>query len=230
MLYPVFRPQGLKTEVSLNKLKMKNIILSCCAIVALGLSYFYEIEPETNAPVAATQPYTFQSASLVPFAPEGGPTSNNPFEKAAHSLTYKDWLFYKYHAQNLAVKLEYNEDKNLLETVNEWIGTPYRSGSASKKGTDCSGFVTQVYKEVYGINLSRTSRSMFHDVQRIKKDSVQTGDLVFFRRGPNQPIYHVGIYLKNGKFVHSATNGGVMISSLKQAYYKRNYYAAGRVN
>jgi lipoprotein Spr/probable lipoprotein NlpC len=39
----------------------------------------------------------------------------------------------------------------------------------------------------------------------------------------------VGIYLKNGKFAHSATNGGVMISSLKQPYYQRNFYAAGRV-
>ncbi len=154
----------------------------------------------------------------------------NAFEKAAQPLTYKDSLFYKYYAQNLAVKLEYNEDKELLETVNDWIGTPYRSGCASKKGTDCSGFVTSVYREVYGINLSRSSRSMFQDVKRIKKDSIRTGDLVFFRRSPKQPIYHVGIYLKNGKFVHSATNGGVMVSSLKQAYYQRNFYAAGRVN
>ena len=206
---------------------MKNIILSCFAIVALGLSYFYEVKPAAATP--ETQNFTFENASLIPFAPDGNITTN-PFEKAANTLTYKDSLFYKYYSQNFAVKLEFNEDKELLETVNEWIGTPYRSGSASKKGTDCSGFVTSIYREVYGINLSRSSRSMFQDVKRIKKDSVQTGDLVFFRRSPKQPIYHVGIYLKNGKFVHSATNGGVMISSLKQAYYQRNYYAAGRVN
>ena len=52
--------------------------------------------------------------------------------------------------------------------------------------------------------------------------------LVFFSHGKGN-IYHVGIYLKDGKFAHSATNGGVMVSSLNQAYYSRNFYAAGRV-
>ncbi len=70
---------------------------------------------------------------------------------------------------------------------------------------------------------------MFSSVQRVDKDEMQTGDLVFFRRGPGQPIYHVGIYLKDHKFAHAATNGGVMVSSLDQAYYSRNFYAAGRV-
>ena len=70
---------------------------------------------------------------------------------------------------------------------------------------------------------------MFNDVKRINKSEVKEGDLVFFRRGPGQPIYHVGIYLKNNKFIHSATNGGVHISSLKEQLLQRNYYAAGRV-
>jgi lipoprotein Spr/probable lipoprotein NlpC len=89
--------------------------------------------------------------------------------------------------------------------------------------------VTRVFKEVYGITLQRSSRSMFESVKRISKNEMEEGDLVFFRRGPGQPIYHVGIYLKDGKFAHSATSGGVMISSLRQAYYSRNFYAAGRV-
>ncbi|WP_052695111.1 C40 family peptidase [Hymenobacter sp. AT01-02] len=109
------------------------------------------------------------------------------------------------------------------------MGTPYRYGSNSKSGTDCSGFVTRVFKEVYGITLQRSSRSMFEKVKHVQKDEMQTGDLVFFRRGPGQPIYHVGIYLKDGKFAHSACGGGVMVSSLTQAYYSRNFYAAGRV-
>ena len=207
---------------------MKNIILCCFAVVALGLSYFYEVAPE-NQP-ANSQDVIFETASIIPFAPEGNEKPTNPFEKASQPLTYKDSLFYNYQAQNLGVKLEFNEDKQLLEAVNDWIGTPYRSGSASKRGTDCSGFVTSIYREVYGINLIHSSRSMFQQVERIKKDSMRTGDLVFFRRSPKQPIYHVGIYLKNGKFVHSASNGGVMVSSLHQAYYQRNFYAAGRVN
>jgi probable lipoprotein NlpC len=206
---------------------MKNTILICFAAVALTLSYFYEVNPE-----AASNPNqnpTIETASLVPFAPEEDKPAS-VFEKAAQPLTFKDSITYKYYAQSLNVKLEFNEDKQLLETINDWIGTPYRSGSSTKRGTDCSGFVTRVYKDVYGINLIHNSSSMFQEVKRIKKDSVRTGDLVFFRRSPRQPIYHVGIYLKNGKFAHSATNGGVMISSLHQPYYQRNFYAAGRVN
>lgn len=207
---------------------MKNLILCCFAAVALSLSYFYEVDSETQP--TTTQDSVFETASLIPFAPGGGDKPANVFEKAAQPLTFKDSLFYNYQAQNLGVKLEYNEDKQLLEAVNDWIGTPYRSSGSSKKGTDCSGFVTAIYRQVYGINLTHSSRSMFQEVERVKKDSMRTGDLVFFRRSPKQPIYHVGIYLKNGKFVHSASNGGVMVSSLHQAYYQRNFYAAGRVN
>lgn len=140
-----------------------------------------------------------------------------------------DSAAYDYYGQALGLRLARTENQELLRTVLDWIGTPYRYGSNSKSGTDCSGFVTRVFKEVYGITLQRSSRSMFQSVKHVAKTEMETGDLVFFRRGPGQPIYHVGIYLKDGKFAHSATNGGVMVSSLHQAYYQRNFYAAGRV-
>jgi probable lipoprotein NlpC len=201
---------------------MKNKILCAFALISVSLSFFFDYEPTTASHKSPVSDFSIHANGSEVFnivlKPEGGAT------------TYKDTLFYKYYGQSLGVSLDYTEDKELLETVYEWIGTPYRSGASSKKGTDCSGFVTSVFREVYGVNLSRSSRSMFQDVKRIKKDSIRTGDLVFFRRAPNQPIYHVGIYLKDNKFVHSATNGGVIISSLNSQYYRRNFYAAGRVN
>ncbi|GEO05564.1 hypothetical protein AAE02nite_32280 [Adhaeribacter aerolatus] len=206
---------------------MKNSILCSLAAVSLALSFFFERAPIESTTPAETPKTILQTASLLP-----EPLNNTPKTLAdpdARIPSYKDSLFYNYYSQTLGVKLEYNENKELIETVTDWLGTPYRSGSASKKGTDCSGFVTRIYKEVYDIDLSRSSRSMFHDVKRISKSEVKEGDLVFFRRGPGQPIYHVGIYLKKDKFIHSATNGGVIISSLKEHYYQRNFYAAGRV-
>jgi len=205
---------------------MKNRILCGFAAISLALSYFYEKTPVTSTSKDNITP--IQTASIFPDLPISADFTNKITDDG--SPTYKDSLFYNYHSQTLGLKLNYTENKELIETVSEWIGTPYRSGSNSKRGTDCSGFVTRVYKEVYGIDLSRSSRSMFHDVERIDKSEVHEGDLIFFRRGPGQPIYHVGIYLKNNKFVHSALNGGVRISSLKEPYYNRNYYAAGRVN
>ncbi|RPD46334.1 hypothetical protein DNI29_15145 [Hymenobacter sediminis] len=196
---------------------MKNSILYCLAAASMVLSFFFE-----KSPSAASAAPTVQEASFL-----SGLLSGDDDEPRL--LTASDSLAYDKAAHRLGIDASYTEDKSLLETVVSWLGTPYRYGSNSKSGTDCSGFVTRVFKEAYGITLQRSSRSMFSSVKHVQKDEMQTGDLVFFRRGPGQPIYHVGIYLKDGKFVHSATNGGVMVSSLNQAYYSRNFYAAGRV-
>ncbi|MCB2378775.1 NlpC/P60 family protein [Hymenobacter sp. BT635] len=198
---------------------MKNSILYCLAAASLALSFFFEYTPDS--PASAGRAYAATASLLPDFSGDNGDDTR--------PATSRDSLAYGYYSQALGLKLTYNEDQNLLRTVTDWIGTPYRYGSNSKSGTDCSGFVTRVFKEVYGITLQRSSRSMFEKVKRVGKDEMQSGDLVFFRRGPGQPIYHVGIYLQDGKFAHSATNGGVMISSLNQAYYHRNFYAAGRV-
>jgi lipoprotein Spr/probable lipoprotein NlpC len=204
---------------------MKNSILCGFAAVSLTLSFLFEKSPASPVNLSPT----VQSASLLPdFSAHPFPVADVPLPPAGKNPSFKDSLFYNYHSQTLGLRLDHTENKQLIETVTDWIGTPYRSGSSSKRGTDCSGFVTRVYKEVYGVDLSRSSRSMFHNVKRISKTQAKEGDLVFFRRGPNQPIYHVGIYLKNNKFVHSASNG-VRISSLKEPYYNRNYFAAGRV-
>jgi lipoprotein Spr len=54
------------------------------------------------------------------------------------------------------------------------------------------------------------------------------GDLVFFNtRGG---VSHVGVYITNGNFVHSASSEGVMTSNLEDAYYSRRFIGGGRVN
>lgn len=188
---------------------MKNTFLCCLAAVSLALSFFFDYVPASGAATG----YQPMAAELL----DGGA------ESASDSLEVSRY------AETLGIKADYTEDASLLRTITEWLGTPYRFGSNTKKGTDCSGFVTRVFKEAYGITLVHSSRSMFSNAKRVGKDEMKTGDLVFFRRGPGQPIYHVGIYLKDGKFAHSATNGGVMVSSLEAPYYHRNFYAAGRV-
>jgi len=198
---------------------MTNSFLYCLAATSMALSFFYDRTPAADAPTASAT-HTALLAELAATEHSGDGTT----------ATLKDSVAYAQYEKKLGVALDHTEDKDLLQTVLDWMGTPYHYGSNSKRGTDCSGFVTRVYQEVYGITLKRSSRSMFQSVKHVDKDDMQTGDLVFFRRGPGQPIYHVGIYLNDGKFAHSATNGGVMVSSLKQTYYHRNFYAAGRVD
>ena len=220
---------------------MKNTLLYCLAAGSLALSFFFERAPDASATARATAAPVVAEASLLPaltnepaveladFGGNPAKPAGTPVEIDAAALAAsRDSLTYHYYAQTLGVRLAFNENKDLLRTVTDWIGTPYSYGNNSRRGTDCSGFVTRVFNQVYGITLQRSSRSMFTTTKHVAKSDMRTGDLVFFRRGRG-PIYHVGIYLKDGKFAHSATNGGVMVSSLNQPYYHRNFYAAGRV-
>lgn len=128
---------------------------------------------------------------------------------------------------------EVEDDLGLYAFVADWIGTPYRFGNNSKKGTDCSGFAYLLYLDVYDINISRSSSSsLMGKSQRVSRNNLQEGDLVFFninnRRGGRAS--HVGVYLKDDKFAHASTRQGVIISSLNEPYYKRTYIGAGRIN
>ena len=210
---------------------MKNILLSCLAAASLTLSFCFEKAPDASAS-AGTATHAVPAvaeASLLSGLLAGPGDLTKPVGPEAPVVTAsRDSLAYGYYGQTLGIKLAQTENKSLLQTVIDWIGTPYSFGSNSRRGTDCSGFVTQVYKQVYGIKLTHSSRAMFSSAKRVAKTDMKAGDLVFFSHGKGN-IYHVGIYLKDGKFAHSATNGGVMVSSLNQAYYHRNFYAAGRV-
>lgn len=115
----------------------------------------------------------------------------------------------------------------LLRLFEDWQATPYRYGGRTRNGIDCSGFVNVLLGKVYDVQIPGGSASMYTKVQRIPREEMQEGDLVFFniRKGR---ISHVGLYLSNDKFVHATVRGGVMISDLNEAYYKRYFAGAGR--
>lgn len=106
----------------------------------------------------------------------------------------------------------------------EWKGVRYRLGGQSKSGIDCSAFVKHAFAEQFNLQLPRSTQEQKNVGIKIKKSQLKYGDLVFFRR--NQ---HVGIYIGNGKFMHASTSKGVMISSLNEKYWSRNYTQARRV-
>jgi lipoprotein Spr len=114
-----------------------------------------------------------------------------------------------------------------------WLGVRHKLGGSTKRGVDCSGFVSIVYREVYGKQLARSSADMLkYNCKKVSRAKLQEGDLVFFKTGrggkrgvPN----HVGIYLKNGRFIHTSTSSGVVVSSLSEPYYTRTWLTGGRV-
>ena len=117
---------------------------------------------------------------------------------------------------------------NLEKYAKEWLGAKYVYGAASKKKTDCSGYVMQVYKGFYGISLDHSSQHMFDDGRgySIKRTKLKEGDLVFF--GNFWKISHVGIYLKGDRFIHASTSSGVIITPMDDKYWASKYKGARR--
>ncbi len=201
-----------------KSLLMKNAILCLLASVAVSLSLAFRVAPAPAAP-APSAPTT----RVVP--PAGAPTTGPVQQSAA----FRDSLFFGFYSQELGVDLSHEADKSLIETVTRWLGAPYRSGGSTAFGTDCSGFVMRAYQQAYGITLVHSSGGLFQRTARVKRTEMREGDLVFFRRSRRSPVYHVGIYLADGKFVHSQSHVGVRVSSLHEGYWGRNFAGAGRV-
>ncbi|TAK59793.1 MAG: hypothetical protein EPO24_07355 [Bacteroidetes bacterium] len=117
---------------------------------------------------------------------------------------------------------------SLIREVNQWTKTKYRKGGTSKKGVDCSGFVLNIFKNAFSFPLPRTSREQYTVGETVEKSELKPGDLVFFQ-SKKKRINHVGIYLGNGQFVHSARKAGVTLSSLASTYYSKYYAGAKRI-
>ena len=142
-------------------------------------------------------------------------------------------LDYKALAQasvRLGMDIELTDNHKLYVNAAEWIGTPYRAGGGSRHGTDCSGLVSQLYKKTYRMCLSRSTDGQLKESNKIARRNLREGDLVFFTsRSSRKKVAHVGIYLKDGKFIHASTSQGVIVSSLKEKYYTQHWLCGGRV-
>ncbi|MBO1884290.1 C40 family peptidase [Capnocytophaga sp. Marseille-Q4570] len=122
--------------------------------------------------------------------------------------------------------------KLLLDTAFSYLGTPYKHAGVTRKGMDCSGFVSTTFKAI-DVPLSRSSQEMATQGKRIKLKNVRVGDLLFFKTLRHNRISHVGMVVdvQDGevKFVHASSKRGVVISSLSENYYKKAFRMAKRV-
>ncbi|MFC5467402.1 C40 family peptidase [Cohnella suwonensis] len=119
-------------------------------------------------------------------------------------------------------------DSKMDETIKPLLGIDYKYGGSTKSGFDCSGFTQYVFKQL-GINLNRASRDQAKQGQKVSRDNLRPGDLVFFNTN-GKGISHVGIYVGDGKMVHSPSSGkSVSFVSIYDKYYASRYVTARRI-
>ncbi len=111
-----------------------------------------------------------------------------------------------------------------------FLGVPYKyGGNSHETGFDCSGFVRAVYEQSFGRLLPRRSDEQAAATQPIDRAELQPGDLVFFNT-LRRSFSHVGIYIGEGKFVHSPRAGAqVRVEDMRVAYWNKRFNGARRV-
>jgi cell wall-associated NlpC family hydrolase len=114
---------------------------------------------------------------------------------------------------------------SLERNAMRFVGVPYSFGGTSSYGFDCSGYVQHVFA-MMGIHLPRTADAQYAVGRHVR--APRKGDLVFFQTYA-AGASHVGIYLGHGKFIHSSSSHGVMVSHLSDSYWASAYLGAKRI-
>jgi cell wall-associated NlpC family hydrolase len=219
------------------------LILACISVLMASCSTLKKASAPAEPPVKSNppskaRPVFIEDISFKPGAEKQQPTSTINIEKApsnkqSHSINTSSAIEvlpttrFKY-AILLDAQVEELADDKLILFIDEWYGTRYRLGGNDRSGIDCSAFVQSFFTAIYGFGIARTCREQYGLARRIKKTQLQEGDLVFFKtRGKS--VSHVGVYLRNNKFIHASTSSGVMISDLDDEYFAKRYAGAGRI-
>lgn len=112
-----------------------------------------------------------------------------------------------------------------------FLGIRYRIGGTGPEagGFDCSGLVKKVFGDAIGVNLPRTAAEMASVGDKVGKDDLKPGDLVFFNT-MRRTFSHVGIYVGDNKFLHAPSAGGVVrVDNMDAEYWVKRFTGARRL-
>lgn len=116
--------------------------------------------------------------------------------------------------------------EQVIRVALQYLGRPYVFGARGTRYFDCSGFTRFVYQRVVGKTLPHSAALQTRYGRQISKNSLQRGDLIFFKNTYKAGISHVGIYYGNNRMIHAWPKGGVRIDSLSLNYFKAKYHSS----
>ncbi len=162
---------------------------------------------------------------LIAFAAHAMPQQDQPEELDA-MVTDKGVMSQLHQVRQTVVA----RTSDLVVTAIGFLGVPYRrGGNTAETGFDCSGFVRAMYNQTVGHLLPRRAEEQAAATQKIDRDDLKPGDLVFFNT-MRRAFSHVGIYVGDGKFIHAPRTGAeVRVESMNGSYWQRRFNGARRV-
>lgn len=101
-------------------------------------------------------------------------------------------------------------DTSIVDSAEAYLGVPYKWGGTTDKGMDCSGFVQKAYEDA-GYSIGRTTQMQALEGEEV--EDYAPGDILCFGRS-KWNIFHTGIYIGDGKFIHASSPEGVIVSEL----------------
>lgn len=119
----------------------------------------------------------------------------------------------------------------LVVAAMNFVDVPYRLGGNDAEGFDCSGFTRHLFQLNLGLSLPRRSheQATAQGLAAIPRHALRPGDLVFFNT-LQRAFSHVGIYIGEGRFIHSPRSGAaVRLESMASSYWARRFDGARRV-
>jgi cell wall-associated NlpC family hydrolase len=201
---PIFKSKR-KPKLIPSKLMLAAVL----ATLVLGLGTFqpaFAVNSETAAPADDMQALLISKGILSKIGGQIVQTSESVVQQVSERTT------------------------DLISTAVGLMGIPYlRGGNSAESGFDCSGFVRYIYKETIGLVLPRSADQQANTTQKIDRSELKPGDLVFFNT-MKRTFSHVGIYLGEGKFIHSPRSGAsVRIEDMRIPYWNVRFDGARRV-
>jgi len=125
-------------------------------------------------------------------------------------------------------RIDYNastsSNNKIIKIAQKHLGKPYKYGQVGPNSFDCSGFVYAVFKSS-GQNIPRTSIAQSKiSGQKLSKNQLKEGDMVFFDTSLKGHVNHSGIYLGGGKFIHASSGRAYSVTiSDMNGWYKDKF-------
>lgn len=141
------------------------------------------------------------------------------------------WVSKTYISLDIESTTRQQRVNKVVATAKSLLGTPYVWGgdSITDGGFDCSGLVQHIFKPV-GYTLNRISIDQSKQGQYVAKENLQAGDLVFYSLAGNGRVSHVGIYIGNGKMIHSPKSGDVVkTTDVTTSFWQTRFIVARRI-